>query len=103
MNTATAILRTNRGRRVEEHGRGRTGAGQMTNEARVVAAILRTDRPLSSEFREQVAQMVEALDACVSALAITEAAHHHAGQPFYCDGLDRGRAALGLSREDEDR
>lgn len=40
----------------------------MSNLARAAAAILRTKRPLSPEFREQVAQMVEALSACITAM-----------------------------------
>lgn len=66
----------------------------MSDLARAAAAILRTKRLLSSEFREQVAQMVEALDECVSDLSITEQTHKRAGQPFYCKGLEMGRAAL---------
>ncbi len=60
------------------------------------AAILRTSRPLSSEFREQAAQMVEALDECMSNLSMTELAHRRADQPFYCKGLEMGRAALSV-------
>ena len=66
----------------------------MSNLARAAAAILRTKRPLSPEFREQAARMVEALDECVSNLSMTEQAHKRAGQPFYCKGLEMGRAAL---------
>ncbi len=64
------------------------------NLARAAAAILRTNRPLSAEFRDQVAQMVAALDECVSNLSMTEQAHKLAGQPFYSKGLEMARAAL---------
>lgn len=70
----------------------------MSNLARAAAAILRTKRPLSSEFREQMAQIVEALDECMSNLSMTEQTHKNANQPFYCKGLEMGRSAL-LSKD----
>ncbi len=68
--------------------------------ARAAAAIMRTSRPLSAEFREQAALMIEALSACASNLEMTEQAHKNAGQPFYSEGLDLARAALAPHRED---
>lgn len=64
------------------------------NIARAAAAILRTERPLSKEFREQVAQMVEAMDACHTDLWISETSHSRAGRPFYSRGLEMAKAAL---------
>ncbi len=71
----------------------------MDNLARVAAAILRTKRSLSPEFREQAAQMIEALDECVSNLSMSEALHKATGQPYYCKGLEMGRVALSPSRD----
>lgn len=73
----------------------------MDDLARTAAAILRTDRPLSPAFREQVAQMVEALDKCVTEMTMTETLHRNLGQPYYSDGLDAARKALSPATERE--
>ncbi len=67
----------------------------MNNMARAAAAILRTNRSLSPEFREQMAQMVEALDECISELMMSESIHKRYDKPFYSKGLEMGRTILG--------
>jgi len=73
------------------------GVRVVSDLARAAAAILRTSRPLSPEFREQAAQMIEALDECVSNLLMTEQVHQTAGQPFYSKGLEMGRVVLQIA------
>lgn len=73
--------------------------GEHPNLMRCAAAILRTDRPLSAEFREQVAQMIEALDQCETEMLMVEQAHKDRSQPHYSRGLEMIRAVLDRAKE----
>lgn len=61
---------------------------------RAAAAIMRTDRTLSPEFREHVAQMIEAFDQLYTEGLMAEAAHKAINHPYHSDGLEMARAVL---------
>ncbi|MGI9489054.1 MAG: hypothetical protein ACR2RF_24850 [Geminicoccaceae bacterium] len=67
----------------------------MTKIARAACEILRTERPLSSDFREQVAQMIEAFDQCYAELCMTKHIHDRARKPFYSHGFEMAHNILG--------
>ena len=73
----------------------------MSVMARTAAAILRTNRPLSEDFRGQAAQMMEALEQLVTEKEMVEMTHRKRGHPFYSEGLEMYRKATAMQVERE--
>ena len=67
----------------------------MHGMARCAAEIMRTKRPLSPEFREQVAQMIEALSMCIRQLEFEREEYADRGEIFRSPGLDKALAVFG--------